>query len=456
MVVSLADARGKLPIEKLLEMKLDARHQFDHLPTVYEQYTGKIAVENLRPSWLIFSEGFRQDAVPEGDQTRLRRHRPPAAMLLVLAPVMAAVAAAGEADFARAGALPPGPGRPARPRVHHPEVPVDAGGCRSGDRRGLGHAERRPAITPVGRLIRRSRLDELPQLWNVLVGDMSLIGPRPERPEFVEMLTQRIPFYGERHVVKPGLTGWAQVRYTYGASVEDAMEKLQYDLFYMKHMSLALDLVIVFETVKTVHPQARRRVSTEPHRPEPVMNALTIDVEDYFHVSVFDGLVPRSRVGSSSRAASVRTPSVCSRSIGETQGHLFRARLGRRTVSAPGPDHRRAPATRSPRTGSSTGWSTTRPPRAFREDVHKAKAVLEEACGREVIGYRAPSYSITPQSLWALDILIEEGYRYDSSIFPIRHDRYGIPLSPRHPYLLHRGGGLAARGARFDNACSDR
>jgi exopolysaccharide biosynthesis polyprenyl glycosylphosphotransferase len=107
-------------------------------------------------------------------------------------------------------------------------------------------------ITTVGRLIRRSRLDELPQLWNVLLGDMSLIGPRPERPEFVKMLTQRIPFYGERHVIRPGLTGWAQVRYTYGASVEDAMEKLQYDLFYMKNMSLSLDLVIAFETAKTV------------------------------------------------------------------------------------------------------------------------------------------------------------------------------------------------------------
>ncbi len=107
-------------------------------------------------------------------------------------------------------------------------------------------------ITPLGRILRRSRLDELPQLWNVFVGDMSLIGPRPERPEFVTTLTQQIPFYGQRHVAKPGLTGWAQVRYTYGATVEDAMEKLQYDLFYIKNMSIALDLYIIFETIKTV------------------------------------------------------------------------------------------------------------------------------------------------------------------------------------------------------------
>ena len=107
-------------------------------------------------------------------------------------------------------------------------------------------------ITPLGRFMRRTRLDELPQFWNILAGHMSLVGPRPERPEFVQSLTQQIPFYGQRHVVKPGLTGWAQVRYTYGATVEDAIEKLQYDLFYIKNMSIALDVFIIFETIKTV------------------------------------------------------------------------------------------------------------------------------------------------------------------------------------------------------------
>jgi lipopolysaccharide/colanic/teichoic acid biosynthesis glycosyltransferase len=107
-------------------------------------------------------------------------------------------------------------------------------------------------VTPFGRFMRKTRLDELPQLWNVLVGDMSLVGPRPERPEFVADLMRQIPFYGQRHVVKPGLTGWAQVRYAYGSSVEDAMEKLQYDLFYIKNLSGALDLLILAETAKTV------------------------------------------------------------------------------------------------------------------------------------------------------------------------------------------------------------
>jgi lipopolysaccharide/colanic/teichoic acid biosynthesis glycosyltransferase len=107
-------------------------------------------------------------------------------------------------------------------------------------------------VTSIGRWMRRTRLDEIPQLWNVLLGNMSFVGPRPERPEFVRFLTERIPFYGQRHVVKPGLTGWAQVRYTYGASVEDTVEKLQYDLYYIKNLSIPFDLFIIFETVKTV------------------------------------------------------------------------------------------------------------------------------------------------------------------------------------------------------------
>src|SRR5262249_11577983 len=107
-------------------------------------------------------------------------------------------------------------------------------------------------VTPIGRLLRQSRLDELPQLWNVLRGEMSVVGPRPERPEFVQHLTEQIPYYGQRHVVRPGLTGWAQVRYSYGASTEDALQKLQYDLYYIKNLSISLDLFIIFSTIKTV------------------------------------------------------------------------------------------------------------------------------------------------------------------------------------------------------------
>jgi sugar transferase (PEP-CTERM system associated) len=250
VVVSLADARGQLPMETLLEMKVDRGVVFDHLASVYEEYTGKIAIENLRPSWLIFSGGFRKTKPFLG----LKRVVDLASALigiLLLWPVMLAVAALikitspGPVLFhqARVGQY----GRvftvhKFRSMCADAEARTGAVWTRPGDAR----------ITPLGRILRRTRLDELPQLWNVFVGDMSLIGPRPERPEFVTKLTEQIPFYSQRHLVRPGLTGWAQVRYTYGASVEDAMEKLQYDLFYIKNMSIALDMLIIIETIKTV------------------------------------------------------------------------------------------------------------------------------------------------------------------------------------------------------------
>ena len=250
VVVSLADARGRLPMDKLLEMKLDGV-TFDHLASVYESYTGKIAVENLRPSWLIFSAGFRKSAVLSATKRLLDLVAAGAGLVLAV-PIMAIVAAAIRLTS-------PGAALYHQQRVgQHGRIftvhkfrsmsedaeattgPVWA--SKAGD----------PRVTPVGRFLRRSRLDELPQLWNVLKGDMSFVGPRPERPEFVKELTREIPFYGQRHVVRPGLTGWAQVRYTYGASVEDALQKLQYDLFYIKNLSLALDLFIILDTVKTV------------------------------------------------------------------------------------------------------------------------------------------------------------------------------------------------------------
>jgi sugar transferase (PEP-CTERM system associated) len=250
VVVSLADARGKLPMDKLLSMKLERGVTFDHLASVYEEYTGKIAVENLRPSWLIFSEGFRKTWLLETAK-RATDVLFAAIGLLLLAPVMPIVALLVKLTS-------PGPilyhqarvGRSGRPFMVHKfrsmradaEAATGAVWATSGDAR----------VTRVGRFLRRTRLDEVPQLWNVLVGEMSLVGPRPERPEFVAQLQQTIPFYGFRHGVRPGLTGWAQVRYTYGATVEDALEKLQYDLFYIKHITIAFDLFILFSTMKTV------------------------------------------------------------------------------------------------------------------------------------------------------------------------------------------------------------
>jgi sugar transferase (PEP-CTERM system associated) len=250
VVVSLADARGRLPMDKLLEMRLDGV-SFDHLASVYESYTGKIAVENLRPSWLIFSAGFKKSAFLSASKRALDLAA--AGLGLVLAaPVMALAAMA--IKLTSTG-----------PVFYHQQRVGQHGriftvhklrSMRQDAEAATGPVwaskQHDPRVTPVGRFLRRSRLDEVPQLWNVVIGDMSFVGPRPERPEFVSDLTRDIPYYGQRHVVRPGLTGWAQVRYTYGASVEDALQKLQYDLYYIKNLSLALDLFIILDTVKTV------------------------------------------------------------------------------------------------------------------------------------------------------------------------------------------------------------
>jgi sugar transferase (PEP-CTERM system associated) len=249
VVVSLADARGRLPMDKLLEMKL-AGVAFDHLASVYEEYTGKIAVENLRPSWLIFSSGFRDTRVRRAVK-RVIDLIAASIGLVLTAPAMAAVALVVRLTS-------PGPVLFRQVRVGHHGIPFTLFKFRSmrADAEAVsGPVWAQPGdarVTTVGRLLRITRLDELPQLWNVLIGEMSLVGPRPERPEFVQELSQEIPFYGQRHVVRPGVTGWAQVRYKYGASKEDALEKLQYELFYIKNMSLALDLVIMFHTIKTM------------------------------------------------------------------------------------------------------------------------------------------------------------------------------------------------------------
>lgn len=250
VVVSLADARDRLPMHTLLEMKLDGV-SFDHLASVYEEYTGKIAVENLRPSWLIFSPGFQKSGLLSASKRGVDIAMAVTGLIVAL-PLFAAIAIAVRATS-------PGPvlfhqlrvGQHGRVFTIHKfrSMHVDAESttgpqwaAKSGD----------PRVTPIGGFLRRTRLDELPQLWNILIGDMSVVGPRPERPEFVAELMREIPYYRQRHIVRPGLTGWAQVRYTYGASTEDALQKLQYDLYYIKNMSVLLDVLIVLETVKTI------------------------------------------------------------------------------------------------------------------------------------------------------------------------------------------------------------
>src|SRR5438874_1932240 len=208
-------------MDALLDMKLQGV-AFDHLASVYEEYTGKIAVENLRPSWLIFSDGFRKTKLLRAGK-RLIDMTAATVGLLILWPVMVAVAvlvkltSSGPVFYHQARVGQYGRVFTIRKfRTMRPDAEAATGAvwARPNDDR----------ITSIGRILRRTRLDELPQLWNIFVGDMSLVGPRPERPEFVKTLTEVIPFYGERHIIRPCLSGWAQVRYTYGASVEDAME----------------------------------------------------------------------------------------------------------------------------------------------------------------------------------------------------------------------------------------
>lgn len=250
VVLSLADARGKLSMDKLLEMKLNDGVRFDHLASVYEQYTGKIAVENLRPSWLIFSEGFSHSRFVSGIKRALDIAVSVLA-LLVASPIM--LATAGLIRLTS-----PGPiiyhqrrvGKDGRIFTIHKFRSMRADAEASTGAVWSSHND--PRVTRFGRFLRRTRLDELPQLWNIMRGEMSVVGPRPERPEFVARLTAEIPFYGQRHVVRPGLTGWAQIRHRYGSTDEDALQKLQYDLYYIKHLSIGFDLFIVIETVKTV------------------------------------------------------------------------------------------------------------------------------------------------------------------------------------------------------------
>jgi len=248
IVVALAEMRRALPAEELLECRLRGIN-VEEWPTFYEKQTGKILVTNLRPSWLIFSNGFVKT-----ETTRMVKRAMDVGLAMIgLAlslPVMVLVAAMVKLDSK-------GPVLFRQPRVGERgrifvlnkfrSMSVDA------ERNGAVWAQAQdPRVTRVGRWLRRARLDELPQFWNVLVGDMSFVGPRPERPEFVGTLQRQIPFYMARHAVKPGITGWAQVRHQYAASVEDSMEKLQYDLYYIKNLSPLLDLVILLGTLQVV------------------------------------------------------------------------------------------------------------------------------------------------------------------------------------------------------------
>jgi sugar transferase (PEP-CTERM system associated) len=248
IIIGLSDRRGHLPIDELLAVKLEGV-RVEEPETIYERLTGKILLDDLKPSWLIFSDGFKARRL-----TRTVKRGIDVALatigLVLAAPLMLLTAIAVWIDSR-------GPVLYAQERVgEHGRIftlyKFRSMRADAEDGTPLWARDDDERVTRVGRFIRFTRLDELPQLWNVLYGNMSFVGPRPERPYFVEQLAEAIPFYRQRHAVKPGVTGWAQVKYRYGASIDDAREKLRYDLYYIKHLSIIFDLTIGFDTVKVI------------------------------------------------------------------------------------------------------------------------------------------------------------------------------------------------------------
>jgi sugar transferase (PEP-CTERM system associated) len=251
LIVALTERRGRMPMSQLLECGAKGIVVEDGLRT-YEYFTGKLPIESLTPSFLVFSGAFRKSRLQLG----LRRATSFVAALLGLlltAPLMALIALAIKLE-SRGSVfyLDERAGRNGRPfrlvkfRTMRPPAPGQASAASIWDR------DDATRITRVGRLVRKLRLDELPQFWNILKGDMDLVGPRPEILSNVQAMTEQIPYYSLRHSVRPGLTGWAQVRYGYSVSLEQVTEKMRHDLFYVKHMSVWLDLRILVDTVKIV------------------------------------------------------------------------------------------------------------------------------------------------------------------------------------------------------------
>ena len=249
IVVAMRERRGKMPVDLLLSLKSRGVLIQDGTD-IYEAITGKVPIESLRLGWLLFSPGFHISRLLM-IYKRIASTLLSILGLLLSLPLLPFIALAIKLSS-------PGPVFYRQKRVGRDgtifycykfrtmcaDAEADSGPTWVGDDD--------PRITRVGKFLRISRLDEIPQLWNVVKGDMSLVGPRPERPEFVEWLTREIPYYHLRHSIRPGITGWAQVRYKYGNSVEDAKEKLRYDLFYIKNMSPGLDFLILFDTTKTI------------------------------------------------------------------------------------------------------------------------------------------------------------------------------------------------------------
>jgi sugar transferase (PEP-CTERM system associated) len=249
VVLALEERRNALPLADLLRIKTAGVHVND-FSSFIERETGRVDLDTVNPSWLIFSDGFSSGRAISSVAKRLFDVFASSLLLVLTAPVIALFALLVKLDSR-------GPAFFRQTRVglygQHFEVIKLRSMRIDAEANGAQFAQKDdPRVTRLGRIIRKVRIDELPQTWSVLKGEMSFVGPRPERPEFVAELEQQLPFYAERHMVKPGITGWAQINYPYGANLEDSRHKLEYDLYYAKNYTPFLDLLILLQTLRVV------------------------------------------------------------------------------------------------------------------------------------------------------------------------------------------------------------
>jgi len=489
IIVALSDRRTRLPMEALLKSRMRGIIVEDAW-AAYERVARKVDIETLLPGTFVFSRELTKTLL----QDLLRRFVSigiALAGLILSAPLAAIIAIAIKLDSK-------GPvffiqergGKHCRIfKIYKFRTMQDVAEQDDGtwSRRDSGR------ITRVGLWLRWTRLDELPQFINVLKGDMDIVGPRPEMASNLPVMTQQIPYYDFRHMVRPGITGWAQIKNGYSVSRDEVIEKMRYDLYYLKHRSLRFDLMILMRTIGVLlfdHPGEKgdnrestqeetgvpgtipcageggalahpgspesktsvvsltgskspgrilagnRRVQEIPPAGGPVTNVLSVDVEEYYHGMEFLAAMRSGGVAA--------LPSRVEENM-ENLLMLFEERRVRGTFFVVGKVAEEHPmiVRRISSAGHEVachGYShtliTNQSPEEFRADLRRAKAVLEDQAGTEILGYRAPNFSIRSGREWAFDILLEEGFRYDSSIYPILHDRYGFPRAPRFPYVI--------------------
>jgi sugar transferase (PEP-CTERM system associated) len=250
VVLALEERRKAMPVADLLRIRTEGVH-VNEISTFLERETGRVDLRSTNPSWLIFSDGFSSGRRLSSMAKRLFDIVASVALLVLTLPLIALTAILIKLESK-------GPALYRQPRVGLYGREFDCVKLRSmrSDAEAGGKAvwaeKDDPRITRIGRVIRKLRIDELPQLWTVLTGEMSFVGPRPERPSFVAELAKKMPYYAERHMVKPGITGWAQINYPYGASMDDSRHKLEYDLYYAKNYTPFLDVVILLQTIRVV------------------------------------------------------------------------------------------------------------------------------------------------------------------------------------------------------------